>query len=755
MDGSFGALLRNHRLAAGLTQEALAEKAAISGQAVGALERGDRRFPHRHTVIRLADALGLTGTQHAEFTAAAVRRSTPRPVPVAALENKARPRQLPAATADFVGRVADGKTMLELLGSSSTVVVSAISGMAGVGKTAFALHWAHEIRDRFPDGQLYVNLRGFDPRRSPMSPVAAIRTFLEALDVAPQRIPASPEAQLGLYRSLLADREMLILLDNAVDAEQVRPLLPGTQGNLVLITSRNQLAGLAATDSAHLITLDLLSADESYELLYSRLGTERVAAEPDAAEEITIRCGRLPLALAIVAARAAAQPRMSLAALAAELREAQGSLEAFRSDDAAIDVRTVFSCSYHALNPQAAQVFRLLGLHPGPDVSVPAAASLAGLPPQQVRALLTELARANLIIEHSPGRYTFHDLLRAYAAEQAHTGEPDTARQAATHRMLDHYLHTARAAELLLAPDREQITTAAHQPGTTPEDLTDHRQALEWFTAEFSVLLAALDHAAGTGWNTHTWQLAWAFNSFSMRQGHWQDYIACLHAAVSAARRLDDAEAQGRMRRLLATVYSQMGDHDQANAQLELALDLAIGFEDVASQAHIHYHLCYVLTEQGDHQRALHHSRQALSRYQATGDRAYQAKALTAIGWNHSQLGNYHEALACCEQAHTLHQELGNDYLLGSTWDSLGYAHHHLGHYEQAITCYQHAFDISQAFGDRYHEALALQHLGDTHHAAGGLGEARDCWQRALQIFTDLEAPIADETRDRLRRLGA
>jgi hypothetical protein len=331
---------------------------------------------------------------------------------------------LPAAVPHFTGRIFQAEAMSELLGHSS-VVVSVISGMAGIGKTAFAVQWAHQVRERFPDGQLYANLRGFDPGRSPMSSATAVRAFLEALGVAAQCIPASPQAQIGLYRSLLAERRMLIVLDDAYDAEQIRPLLPGATGCLVLVTSRNQLTSLVVSDGAHLITLDLLTVNEALDLLRARLGADRVSAEPHAVEEIIARCGRLPLALATVAARAEAHPRFPLAALAEELRHAQGSLDAFHSADPATNMRTVFSCSYQALSPAAARLFRLLGIHPGPDISASAVASLIGLPARRLRPLLAELTDASLLGEHVPGRYTFHDLIRTYAAEQAETHEPD------------------------------------------------------------------------------------------------------------------------------------------------------------------------------------------------------------------------------------------------------------------------------------------------------------------------------------------
>ena len=444
------------------------------------------------------------------------------------------PRQLPAGIEHFVGRTAELAVLSQLAASSETataIVISAIAGTAGIGKTALAVHWAHRVADRFPDGQLYVNLRGFDPTGSPMTPAEAIRGFLDAFAVPPQRIPPGLDAQTALYRSLLANRRVPI-------------------------------------------TLDLLTECEARDLLSHRLGPHRAATEPHAVDEIITGCARLPLALSIVAARAVTDPASRLATLAEELRDARGRLDALAAGDASTDVQAVFSWSYDTLGADAAKLFRLLGLHPGPDISVQAAASLAGLPVLCVRPLLVELARAHLISEHAPGRYTLHDLLRSYAAEQSRRIDPDRQRHAATHRVLDHYLHTAHAAEELLYPARDPISVAGPQPEVTPEHLADHRQALDWFATEHAVLLAVIDHAATTGFDAHTWQLAWTLDDFLDRRGHWQDWAATGRRAVAAARRLANPTAQARAHRVLARAYGRLGRFDDAHNELRHALDL-------------------------------------------------------------------------------------------------------------------------------------------------------------------------------------
>jgi len=351
-----------------------------------------------------------------------------------------RPAQLPADLATFAGRRAEVARVSALLEEPAAGAML-IDGMPGAGKTTLAVHWARLVADRFPDGQLYVNLRGFDPGGT-LGPAEALSGFLPALGVAPQQVPADLDGRARLYRSLLAGQRVLVVLDNARDEAQVRPLLPGAPGSMVIVTSRNRLTGLVASDGASLLTLDVFSPADAREALTRRLGAAR-AAEPAAVEEIIARSGRLPLALALVAARAAAHPQFPLAAIAGELRDAQGSLDAF-AGEGGTDVRVIFSWSYRMLSPLAARLFRLLSRQAGPEISLAAAASLAARPARPTRALLAELTRARLLTEYSPGRYSLHDLLRSYAAELCAETDPASHRDAATARLLGHYLHSAR-----------------------------------------------------------------------------------------------------------------------------------------------------------------------------------------------------------------------------------------------------------------------------------------------------------------------
>jgi DNA-binding SARP family transcriptional activator/tetratricopeptide (TPR) repeat protein len=664
------------------------------------------------------------------------------------------PRQLPAGIEEFTGREAELKLLDALLDRQQPRVV--ITGPAGIGKTTLAIHWAHRVAGRFPDGQLYVNLRGFDPSGSPMPPGEALRGLLEALRVPPQHLPAGLDAQAGLYRSLLAGKRLLVLLDNAHHAEQVVPLLPGAPGCLVLVTSRQQLPGLLATHAAHPVALGLLDGDEAAALLAGRLGHDRISAEPGATGELVTRCAGLPLALAIVAARAATHPTHPLAAFAGQLRAARGALGEFAAGDPATDIRGVFSWSYQRLSGPAARLFRLLGLHPGPEATPGAAASLAGLPGTQIRPLLAELAAAHLIEEPVPGRYAMHDLLRAYAMELAGTGDPGAERRAATHRLLDYYLHTAHTAALLL--DRysgiEAVSPARAQAGVAPDAVTTRDQASAWLAAERRVLLATVELAARDGFHRHTCQLASALFIFLHQRGRWHDRAVVQQTALDAARRLGDPGEQVRAHRRLAVALRDLGRYDDAQRHLHHALDLSGEMGDLVGQAWTHYHRNLVSGLQGRNAEALDAAQRALRLFQAAGDRVGQAAALTDVGWYHGRLGDHRQAVLLLRQALTLHQELDNRAYLAHTWSCLGDTYQQLGEPSQAIACYQRALDLFGEVGDRYAEASTLAHLGASYHTAGDPDAARAAWQHARDMLDDLDQPAAEQVCAQLHHLG-
>jgi tetratricopeptide (TPR) repeat protein len=613
-----------------------------------------------------------------------------------------------------------------------------------VGKTALAVHWAHRVRDRFPDGQLYVNLHGYSTV-TPADPADVLGGFLRALGVPAARVPADVVAAAALFREQLADRRVLVVCDNAADAEQVRPLLPDAAGCLALVTSRQTLPALAAVP----VTLDVLPPADAHALLAELLGAARVAAEPAATGEVARLCAYLPLALRIAAANLG--DAESIAGYAARLAATEDRLAALSiAGDERAAVRAAFDLSYAGLPAPAQRMFRLLGLVPGPDLSLPAAASLAAVDPPGAKLLLDRLVAAHLVDEHTPGRYTLHDLLRAYATQLAHTTTTDEDRRAATHRILDHYLHTAHSADGLLNPTRTPITLTGSQPGVTPEQPVDHAQALAWFTAEHAVLVAAIEHAAATGFDTHTWQLAWTLRPFLDRRGHWHEQAATSRTAVAAAERLADPTAQARAHLNLAGAYLSLGRLDDARTQLSHSLNLDRRAGNPVGQAHTHNALAYLWERRGHPGRALDHARRALDLFRAAGHQVGQARALNAVGWYLALLGDHQQALTSCRQALTLHKNLGTRQHQAHTWDSLGYAHHHLGQHTQAVASYHQALTLIRDVGDRHQEATTLTHLGDTHHAAGNPTAAHDAYHQALAILDDLDHPDADTVRAKL-----
>ena len=608
------------------------------------------------------------------------------------------------------------------------------------------------MADQFPDGQLYVNLQGFDAAGAVLSPGSALRGFLTALGVQPRSVPAEQQSQVSLYRSLLAGKRVLVVLDNARDAEQVRTLLPGAPGCVAIVTSRDQLTSLVAAEGAVPLVLDMLSVVEARQLLIRRLGADRVAAEPRAVDEIINRCVRLPLALTIAAARAAIRPRFALAVLAGELRDARHRLDTLAAGDAVSDVRAVFSWSYDTLSAAAARLFRLLGLHAGPDISTGAAASLTGIPVATAAGALAELVRAHLVAEPAPGRFAVHDLLHAYAIELAHATDTEADRAAAQHRLLDHYLHAAHAAALLLNAARHPITLADAEAGVTRESLTSLAQARAWFTAEHPVLVATIAQGACSGLDRHAWQLAWTLVDFFSYRALWHDQAATQRTALDAARRLDDRNGQAHTHCNLARAYAQLDRHDDAHLHLERALRLFGELGDDRGRTLAHLGNAWVFEARSRYQDALDHARSALALQQSIGDRAGQGTALNAVGWYHALLGEHHRALVYCQRALALHQEFDSSRGQASTWHSLGYAHHHLGRYARAIDCYQHALTMARQIGDRYGDATVHAHLGDAHHAAGDAAAARREWMSALASFDDLGHPDAEGVRARLRR---
>ncbi|MEU2671653.1 BTAD domain-containing putative transcriptional regulator [Streptomyces sp. NPDC007164] len=662
----------------------------------------------------------------------------------------AAPRQLPAAVAGFAGRRAELRLLDKLPADASAgpgPAVCVIAGTAGAGKTTLALHWAHRAAPHFPDGQLYVNLHGFAPATGPMSPGEAIRGFLEALSVPPERIPDAPEARAALLRTETAGRRLLFVLDNAADAAQVRPLLPGSAGCAVVVTSRGQLAGLAVTDGAVLLSLDVLPREEARELLAARLGTDRVAAEPEPVTELIDLCARLPLALAVTAARAAGRPGFALSAVVAELRDVRGRLEALDAGEGVSSVRAVFSWSYRRLDTATARVFRLLGLHPGRDVAAPAVAALAGLSMREAAAALTALARVHLIAEHRPGRYSFHDLLRAYATDLTATEDTEAERTAALHRLLDHFLHSARAARRHLAPARSEVPLPPPVTGSVPRCPEGYEEAMAWFEAEHAVLLAVADAAGPAGFDGHAWQLPLAMADFLHLSGRWHDWVTTQRTAIVAARQQGDRAGTALCHCESGRAAIRMRRYEEAHRELLRALELQRGLGDLTAQADTLRTLAWSYEQQGDYRAALQRVEQVLELQRAVGNLAGQAGALNNIGWCHTHLGDHQKALARCREALRLHLAGGSPLGAAYTWETLGFIHHAMGQYAEAVDSYRQCRDGFRRFGNRYGEADALHHLGGSLRMTGDQEAARDAWHAALAILDELDHPDADVVR--------
>ncbi|MCP2322102.1 tetratricopeptide (TPR) repeat protein/transcriptional regulator with XRE-family HTH domain [Hamadaea flava] len=665
-----------------------------------------------------------------------------------------KPRQLPADVPHFTGREAELAELDERLplgGSATSAVISTISGTAGVGKTALAIHWSHRAAARFPDGQIYLNLRGFDGRGPAVGAAEALRGLLEAFGVEAQRIPLTVEAQSALFRSVLADRRVLLVLDNARSAEQIRPMLPGSPHCLTLITSRNRLSSLVVTEGAQPLLLELPSATEGVRILSNRLGPEAVAREPEAVDELVRRCARLPLALAIIAARARAEP--SLTRLVTQLRDARQGLDAFADEDATADVRAVFSYSLRALGEPAARMFRLLGVHPGPDITLAAAASVAGTDATATQQSLTELVRANLLSQTLSGRYAFHDLLRAYAAEQAETLDSAPVRRAAIRRSLGHYLHSAHDAALTIYPQRDRIALHPADPAITAESFEDIDQARAWFAAEHPVLLAQIRQGEQAGLGVLTWQLAWAIADVLDWRGQWHDLTATQEIAAEAARAAADPTGLAQAQRILARAHIRFGRWDDAEA---LLLDAAENFRrigDLVGEANSQIALSRVHEQHGRMSAALACSQQALDLFQTAGHQTGRARSLNVVGWYHALLGEYEQAVARCTEALAVHAELGSRFGQAPVWDSLGYAHQHLGDHAEAVRCYENAIRLYREIGDRYHEADTLVHLGDNHFGAAEWSLAAGSWRDALRILDELNHPSAADVRPKLKQV--
>jgi tetratricopeptide (TPR) repeat protein len=714
-----------------------------------------------------------------------LQRQQGRDGPSAAVSLRAPPAQLPADVSVFTGRVEELAELDCLLaasrsapsGDSTAVVISAVSGTAGVGKTALALRWAHRVRGEFPDGQLYVNLRGYDPG-PPMSAGDALAGFLRALGLGGQDIPLEVDERAGAYRSLLAGRRMLVVLDNAADGGQVRPLLPGTSSCVVVVTSRDAMAGLVARDGARRLDLDLLPLGDAVALLRTLIG-ERVVAEPAAAVTLAGQCARLPLALRVAAELAASRPGAGLAELVAELADEQRRLDLFDAGgDSHTAVRPVFSWSYRHLSTPAARAFRLLGLHPGPDLDSYAAAALCATSRDQIQPLLDLLARAHLLAPMGHGRYGMHDLLRAYATHLAIAEDSEQEREAALTRLFDHYLATAAAAMDTLHPAEKHRRPRISLPTTPIPPVTEPTTARAWLDAERATLTAACGYTSAHGWSSHTTRLADTLFRYletgghypdaltihtharhaahhtrdraaeahaltnlgviHLRQDRYQQAIDHLQQALTLARTTGDRNSEARALTNLGLTFELLGDYEQAGDQHRQALALVREISDRAAEARTLSNLGIIDQRQGRYQQAGDQHRQALALAREISDRAAEAHTLSNLGAVERCQGHYGQATDHLQRALTLFGELGDRTGQAYTLDDLGVVDQRQGDYQQAAERHQRALTLFRELGDRSGEAYALDHLGVVDQRLGHYQQAGERFRSALALFGEL-----------------
>ncbi|RKN09307.1 AfsR/SARP family transcriptional regulator [Streptomyces radicis] len=778
-------------LAAGRHQDVVAEltplvaadplREGLVGHLLTALHRAGRRAEalalFRRVRRAFADELGIEpGDDLQRLHQAALRGEEPAPAsapaPPTAPPPAEVPRQLPRDTDGCVERPEQAALQALLPArdgegaggeGAGAMPICVLTGPAGVGKTTLAVHWAHRARDAFPDGQLHVDLRGFGPSDAAMTPAEAIRLFLEALPVPRDRVPAGFDGQVALYRSVLAGRRVLVVLDNARDSDQVRPLLPNAPGSLVLVTSRNELTGLVASEGARRLPVGLFSDAQARELLARRLDPARLAAAPDTVDDIVRRCGGLPLALAIAAARTGARPGFPLAALTTGLGGSPRDLDVFDGGEANADVRTVLSWSYRALSPGAARLLRLLGLVEAEDIGSDAVASLAGIAPGEAGRLLTELTRAHLVTERAPDRYGWHDLLWAYAHELSLAHDPEPERAEALHRLFDHYLSGAfRGDQLINWHYRVEVPPPPPRPGVVPVRLGDRADALDWFRGQRRALVAAVRQAEQGGHDTHAWQLARAIRSFLFQQGLTLEQAEVHRVALAAALRLPHHPAAAAHARFgLGQAQLRLGAFDEARAELEAAGDVFRALGSGADQAGVLSLLGVMADERATAEddpaaldAAVAFNEEALALYRALGHRAGEARSLNNVGWCRARRGEYRATLEHCEAAYAIHRELGDPLGESAALDSIGFAYQGLGEPERAIEYYERSLRWRRG-QEQVYEVNTLIKLGGAQLDAGRRAEGEATLRSALRLGEALAHPGVAAVRATLAALDA
>ncbi len=734
---TLGSLLRVWRERALLTQNQLAGLAGLNERTVRRLEAGELRRPRGSSLRLLAEALGLDAEESSLLISTAnpsLQGSRPTPVVM--------PRQLPPDMAAFVGRTRE-LSFVDEAHAAGMVVIAAIDGMGGVGKTALAVHWAHRMADRFPDGQLYINLQGYAPG-PPLSSMQVLAMLLRGLGVTADQVPTDLEEASGLYRSLLAGKRVLVMLDNAYSAEQVRPLLPGGRGCMVMVTSRDRLTGLAATHGAHRLTLGVLDPDEAAVLLTHTFGQERVAAEPEAVTALAQVCGYLPLALRIAAANLTGRPEKSIAEYLAELQNEDRLDGLTVAHDPQAAIRVAFDHSYNRLAPERQRLYRLLGLIPGPDVCVTGAAALADIEVGDARRALSELVDAHLVQPQGRDRYSMHDLLRVYARQRAQLDDGHVECEAALERLLDWYVGGVDTAAGLLYPQAMRLPLSPAAGTTFPTAFTDLSEAAAWLEAELANLVAATQYAADHGPHPAAWRLADALREYFWQRRPMVEWQLVAQAGLEAATVANDARAQVLGRLSLGQAERAAGRPQSARRHLTEALTLArqVGWAEGQAAALGCQGIVALLS--GDLRQAAEELARAVLLYRDSGWLGGQADSLLDLGLAERELGQLREAAAHLYQALRLYQQLGSH--IGETivLGALGEIDHDLGQLETARQHLTSAVRLYEELGARFGQTYFLRSLAAVTCDAGHPQEALVTAQEALRLASEIGDPYTE-----------
>ena len=761
-------LLMDAELACGRPERAVGELQALVNQhplrerPVGQLMRALFRLGRQSEALvafhrlreRLADELGIDPSPALLQLYDSVLKGELRPDPGEAFSpvqrTEALPRQLPRDLSHWVGRERELSDLTGLLNDRDPAAPAAllvITGTPGVGKTAMAVHWAHSIAHRFPDGQLYLNLRGHAPAPA-IQTRDALSRLLDSLGVPDRKVPSDCEAAAGLFRSVIAGKKALVLLDDAASPAQVRALLPGSPESLVIVTSRVSLRGLAAYQDVRHITLTPFRPQESLTLLSEVVTRDRVMAEPAAAVDLADLCAHIPLALRIAAANLLDRPSKSIADYATDLRNADRLSFLQIPGDEQAALRAAFGLSYVSLATDTGRTFRMLGLLPGRDATVPAVAALTGMSQREAARNLDQLAAAHLISEHFPGRYSLHDLLRIYAAELAMAKETAASRREAETRLFRWYLQTSHAADRALMPRRTRAALGPHEPEPAPVLLGDRQQALIWCKAELDNIVLTARHAVDTGQYDFCWRLADAMLGFFTLHQSWSEWEALAKIGLNAARHVGERYGEASALASLGNCYAGSGKLEQALECHIKAFDIRHEIGDKLECAAL-VNIGEIYSRLNQFENSIEYAKRAFKVASECDDEWGKCISLNNLGETYSKLEQYEESLHFTRQALTMFVDLDDPYGQGYALDNLGGVHIKMGQVNESLSCFHEALRIRREIGDRNGEADTLLHIGDVYLTDGQANRAREFWRDALIIFEDLASPAAEKVRSR------